>query len=115
MIPMSDKWKTVKIPAVLADQVDALLDAGGYASRSAWVSELIRHRLENLPTKRKKAKLTQAEEDRLYSWARTTHLKGAEEADITTMLQENAHLQDWAGILRKLPDAVAFVLSLKQN
>ena len=111
---MSIKWKTVKIPAVLADQVDALLVDRGYASRSAWVSEVIRQRLDNLPKQSPKP-LTSEEEDRLLSWAMTTNLTGVEEAQLHEMLQENAHIQDWKGIMRKLPDAVAYVLALKKN
>ena len=109
------EWRTVKIPAKLAEQVDALLEEWGYASRSAWVSETIRRRLESLPPAPKGKPLTSEEEDKLYSWAMTTNLKGAEEQDIRKMLLENQHLKDWEGIIRKLTDAVAFVLEMKKN
>jgi Arc/MetJ-type ribon-helix-helix transcriptional regulator len=113
---MSTKWVKVNIPMQVIKEVDAMLKPNGYPSRSALVTDATRRWIEDLQKKvNAQHTLTPAEEDRLFSWAMNTNLTGIEEVDLPKKLQENAHLKDWAGILEKLPDAVAYVLALKKN
>lgn len=115
---MAAKYANLKIPETLAKQADAVLETGGYTSRSAFAKDAIRRRIEELRKIHRMpdpAKLTSEEEEKLFSWTTNTNLKGAEEFDIQRMLQENQHIKDWKGILRKLPEAVAYVLELKKN
>jgi len=56
---LSTKWKTVKLPAVIADKVDSLLEKEGYRSRSEYVTDIVRRRLERLEQSKKFGKLTE--------------------------------------------------------
>ena len=45
---MSNKWETTKIPKFLMDEIDKLVKSGLYTSRSDFLKEAVRLRLEEV-------------------------------------------------------------------
>ena len=50
---MSNEYVTIKLPRILVDEIDKILDKKGFKSRAEFIKEAVRLRLEQLEPKRK--------------------------------------------------------------
>ncbi|MCD6240504.1 ribbon-helix-helix protein, CopG family [Candidatus Bathyarchaeota archaeon] len=52
---MGNEYVTIKLPRILIDEIDKILDKKGFKSRAEFIKEAVRLRLEQLEPKRKEA------------------------------------------------------------
>lgn len=110
---MSDtKWKTVRILSLLAEQIDKVFEKAGYSSKSSFVNDAVRKRLEELKTQVKTDEnLTDEERIQLTEAANEVarafgHL---EEQKVRDYLKDNYYW--WSK--EKIERGVQFICALK--
>jgi len=52
---MSNEYVTIKLPRILVDEIDKILDKKGFKSRAEFIKEAVRLRLEQFQNKREEA------------------------------------------------------------
>ena len=108
----ASKWRTVRILSILADEVDNSFEEAGYSSRTSFIEDSVRRRLEELRKHVKsKVKISEQEKLQLTEAANeiTRSLGCLEEEKVRDYLEDTYHW--WPK--PKIERGVQFICSLK--